>query len=994
MTDVDLPFRVEYSKSNRASCKVCKNPIAKDVIRIACVVQSPFHDGKMERWHHEKCFFQKQRPKTEGDIAHFDGIRWEDQERLRKQIAEASNGGTAAPAASSSGKGRKRGKAAAAGGANKDFRVEYAKSSRSTCCGCQEKIIKEEVRISKKDFESEDARKYGGLDRWYHVECFAKLRSELGFFDTGANILGADALTDEDKKTLLNALPKIKEEDGPTSAKKIKDEPIDEKEEKALQKQNKEFFKLRDQLDGLTKSIHTQLLEYNGQLVPVGTMEVKDALTDAMMFGALEPCSKCGGSFMYQSNVGYKCTGSVNEWVLCENVTHNPKRKKFVVPDNLKEENAFLAKYKGKVKQRLFKKVAPSVSLAVKKEDETDGPKIQGKPKPLKHLDFVITPKTKLSKDHLKKEILMLGGNVKTKVTRETAAVISTPEQVEKMPVVIQDAQDFDIHVVSEDFVEEAKEFHDTPFTLIKKKSIAPWGGDAQARVSKSVAMKSASVGKSKYVKSSGTVKLTVKGGGAVDPDSGLSDVAHVYQKGNEKFTTVLGITDIQTKKNSFYKLQILKHDSRKEYWLFRSWGRIGTTIGGNKVDKLSLEECIQQFEDLYQEKSGNSWLLRDKFVKVPGKLYPIDIDDGTTEDTLDLLESNVESKLKKPVQDLIRLIFDVNTMKKAMLEYEIDMDKMPLGKISKNQIQQAYTVLTDLLNLVKSGSTERAKFIEGSNKFYTFIPHNFGVNEPTIIETEKEIQTKSEMLESLLEMEIAYNLLHTKTDSEKNALDAHYELLKTDIDVLDKESEEFKLIQKYVTNTHAQTHTQYDLIIEEVFVVKREGEERRYKPFKKLHNRKLLWHGSRVTNYAGILSQGLRIAPPEAPCTGYMFGKGIYFADMVSKSANYCCTNTQSPTGLLLLCDVALGNMYECYHADYVTKLPHGTHSTWGRGQTQPDPTQSVKLKKGVEVPCGPGIPADLKQSSSLLYNEFIVYDVAQVKVDYLVKMNFKYKY
>lgn len=27
-----------------------------------------------------------------------------------------------------------------------------------------------------------------------------------------------------------------------------------------------------------------------------------------------------------------------------------------------------------------------------------------------------------------------------------------------------------------------------------------------------------------------------------------------------------------------------------------------------------------------------------------------------------------------------------------------------------------------------------------------------------------------------------------------------------------------------------------------------------------------LLWHGSRLTNWVGILSQGLRIAPPEAP--------------------------------------------------------------------------------------------------------------------------------
>lgn len=37
---------------------------------------------------------------------------------------------------------------------------------------------------------------------------------------------------------------------------------------------------------------------------------------------------------------------------------------------------------------------------------------------------------------------------------------------------------------------------------------------------------------------------------------------------------------------------------------------------------------------------------------------------------------------------------------------------------------------------------------------------------------------------------------------------------------------------------------------------------------------RMLLWHGSRLTNWAGILGQGLRIAPPEAPVTGYMVSK------------------------------------------------------------------------------------------------------------------------
>lgn len=34
---------------------------------------------------------------------------------------------------------------------------------------------------------------------------------------------------------------------------------------------------------------------------------------------------------------------------------------------------------------------------------------------------------------------------------------------------------------------------------------------------------------------------------------------------------------------------------------------------------------------------------------------------------------------------------------------------------------------------------------------------------------------------------------------------------------------------------------------------------------------RTLLWHGSRLSNWVSILSQGLRVAPPEAPVTGYM---------------------------------------------------------------------------------------------------------------------------
>lgn len=158
------------------------------------------------------------------------------------------------------------------------------------------------------------------------------------------------------------------------------------------------------------------------------------------------------------------------------------------------------------------------------------------------------------------------------------------------------------------------------------------------------------------------------------------------------------------------------------------------------------------------------------------------------------------------------------------------------------------------------------------------------------------------------MELEVAYSLM--KSSGSEHTVDSYYKQLKTEVGVLDKNSEEFAVIQEYVQNTHAETHRSYELVVEDVYTIKRQGEDKRFKPFKKLHNHKLLWHGSRVTNFAGILSQGLRIAPPEAPVTGYMFGKGIYFADMVSKSANYCNTHALDPKGLLLLCDVALGNV------------------------------------------------------------------------------------
>mmetsp|Transcript_12078 Transcript_12078/g.18950 ORF Transcript_12078/g.18950 Transcript_12078/m.18950 type:complete len:157 (+) Transcript_12078:63-533(+) len=155
-----------------------------------------------------------------------------------------------------------------------------------------------------------------------------------------------------------------------------------------------------------------------------------------------------------------------------------------------------------------------------------------------------------------------------------------------------------------------------------------------------------------------------------------------------------------------------------------------------------------------------------------------------------------------------------------------------------------------------------------------------------------------------------------------------------------------------------------------------------------------LLWHGSRLTNWVGILSQGLRIAPPEAPVTGYMFGKGVYFADMSSKSANYCHANPSNPDAILLLSEVALGDMHELNKAK--TDLPKGMPKTKlsvkGCGKTAPDEQGHITTKEGVVVPAGKA-QTNYGTSSHLLYNEYIVYNVAQVKTKYLLRVKFVFK-
>lgn len=126
------------------------------------------------------------------------------------------------------------------------------------------------------------------------------------------------------------------------------------------------------------------------------------------------------------------------------------------------------------------------------------------------------------------------------------------------------------------------------------------------------------------------------------------------------------------------------------------------------------------------------------------------------------------------------------------------------------------------------------------------------------------------------------------------------------------------------------------------------------------------------------------------------MFGKGVYFTDVVSKAAGYCHANSENKEGLLLLCEVALGSMYQVFKAKSFKKPPKYYHSVYGVGRMQSDPKKKIQGNDNVFANLGGIINNEELENnrleSELIYNEFVVYDVGQVWIKYLVKVSFEF--
>ncbi|KAF4333469.1 hypothetical protein FBEOM_12705 [Fusarium beomiforme] len=498
-----------------------------------------------------------------------------------------------------------------------------------------------------------------------------------------------------------------------------------------------------------------------------------------------------------------------------------------------------------------------------------------------------------------------------------------------------------------------------------------------------------------------------------VDPDTGLIYDASLNQ------------TNSSANNNKFYRIQVLKNPKTSDFKTWTRWGRVGETGQKAILGNGTVDDAIKQFQKKFKDKSGLAWDNRTDNPK-PGKYafversYNPDSDDDDDEDDKKAVKKEAgeeedegsppECTLEKPVKELMELIFNQQYFSNTMSALNYDANKLPLGKLSKTTITRGFQQLKDLAALIddptlassKWNMTMAAATEHLSNTYYSFIPHAFGRNRPPIIRDNNLLKKEIELLESLSDMKDAAELMKIdrKTRDTIHPLDRQFQGLGLEeMTPLDHKSSEFNHLKNYLNESRGATHNM-SYTIKDIFRIERQGEFKRFddSEFSKISSdRRLLWHGSRATNFGGILSQGLRIAPPEAPVSGYMFGKGIYLADMSSKSAGYCCSYNTGGEALLLLCEAELGDpIQKLIHASYnagTDAKKQGMHSTWGQGRTGPskwiDAGVVHESLKGIKMPDPDVKPGDTNVSGAgLYYNEYICYDVAQVKLRYLLRV------
>ncbi|GMH37477.1 hypothetical protein BSKO_05350 [Bryopsis sp. KO-2023] len=455
-----------------------------------------------------------------------------------------------------------------------------------------------------------------------------------------------------------------------------------------------------------------------------------------------------------------------------------------------------------------------------------------------------------------------------------------------------------------------------------------------------------------------------------------------------DDYDVMLNQTNIGNNNNKFYVLQLVVWAG--DYYLFTKWGRVGEPGQFQCKGPWNRKTAADRFEKQFRSKTNNLWEDRIDFQPYTGKYEIVEMDqeDGNAaaKATNNIILKKYEPcTLDSNTQELVEFIFSENMFKSAMSKMALDLDKMPLGKLSPAQIQRGADVLLEIKEAIENGA-KRKELSELSSRFYQLIPHCFGRRVPPVINSSQMLQEKLELMDILSDIEVAQGMLAEEIDAgpkQPHPADVNYEKIKTELNLVSPTSEEHKKIAQYFKATSG-----HGVALESVWSVNREGEGDRFSAHEKIDNRKLLWHGTNVAVVAAILKGGLRIMPHS----GGRVGKGIYLASENCKSFMYVRPDSLKGrnVGIMFLVEAALGKEHHITKDDWtLEKPPKGHDCIIAKGRVEPNPKQDALIRidgKDVVVPQGKSISMQKYKNSSFHNSEYLLYKETQQRIRYIL--------
>jgi poly [ADP-ribose] polymerase len=448
----------------------------------------------------------------------------------------------------------------------------------------------------------------------------------------------------------------------------------------------------------------------------------------------------------------------------------------------------------------------------------------------------------------------------------------------------------------------------------------------------------------------------------------------------------VLQVTDIKSNHNKYYAIELhtAKVGGKPAFRVFTHYGRTDdletNPNAGAKECRFftSVDEALATYDTIYREKTSSKKGYKE--LSLASSKIGSQKARGTSSGTIDAKTiekiKSVEgaapvakkSALSASVQEITRYIYDeakIALTTTVAAKITANGIETPLGVLTMGQIEKGEEILLDLYELFKTGSKKITSKIENlSSEFYTVIPHRIGRTrtaiESSVIDTMASFEQKQETLQLMKDMLSVNgeggNVLYG------SEIDAQYEALKCRIAYVDHDAPEYRQIADYVIKSQVKTKS---IKVQNIFTLMRDHEHQGFASH--VGNERLMFHGSRIKNWVGILSRGI-LMPKIVVSMGVnrtdagWLGNGIYFGDAACTAAFYTTPGSRK-TRLMSVARVALGKVKDFHKITY--------------GINEPIPGYDSHH----------GVRRSTLVRSEFDDDEYVIYNQSQQRMEYLVE-------